>query len=587
MKTHTLIIALLCLSQSLIAAELVFPEGEWNVKNPLASADAVPGGRLVLNGIQSKSLNAYLDNFSSTGQIFGMMYETLLGMDPLTSDFTPGLALRWRISDDHMSFTFELDPAAKWSDGKPVTAEDVRWTWEKVMDPASDTGSTKLSLGVFDMPEVLDERTVRFHAKEAHWRNLIAVGLYLTILPKHAFENRDFNTINFDFPVVSGPYRLGAFRENVSVTLERRPDWWGWGRKSNQGICNFQTLTYRFFTEQDNAFEALKKGDIDAYAVYTARLWANETKGGRFDKNHIVKQRITNHQPVGFQGFAMNMRRQPFDDPRVRRSLAMLLDRETLNSTFMYDAYFLHASYYEDLYTGDFAKDKPALIPFDPAAALKLLNEAGWKRNTRTGNLEKDGKPFIINFLTRDTNADRFLAFYSAELKKHGIELKIDRKDFASWMRDMQAFNFDMTWSSYGAGHFRDPEYMWSSAEATRPSGSNVTGFSDPAVDAFIEKQKTIFDIAERNAILREIDATLTAQVPYILLWNINSTRLLYWDKFGRPPTVLGKFGNESAIPYLWWFDEDLAAELTDAMQNNDPLPARPVDVSFDAVFKP
>ncbi|MCL1888552.1 MAG: ABC transporter substrate-binding protein, partial [Kiritimatiellaeota bacterium] len=384
------------------------------------------------------------------------------------------------------------------------------------------------------------------------------------------------------FPVVSGPYRLAAFRENVSATLERRADWWARGRKMNQGVCNFQTLVFRFFTDQDNAFEALKKGDIDAFAVYTARQWANETQGERFDKHWIVKQRVTNHHPVGFQGFAMNMRRPPYDDARVRRALAMLLDRETLNRTFMHGAYFLHASYYEDLYAGESAKDKPALVPFDPAAAQKILAEAGWQRNAKNGALEKDGKPFVINFLTRDPTSDRFLAFYSAELKKIGIELKIDRKDFASWMRDMQAFNFEMTWSAYGGGIFRDPEPMWSSAEAARPSGANVTGFSDPAVDALIEKQKTVFDLAERNAILREIDAIVTARTPYVLLWNINATRLLYWDKFGRPATVLGKYGSESAIQSLWWFDEDLAAELEDAMQNGDPLPLRPEEVSFD-----
>ena len=572
--------ALLCFARLLPGAELTYPAEGWDAPNPLASPDATPGGTLVLNGIQGKSLNGYLDNFSYTQQLFGALYETLLGMDPLTAEFTPGLALSWRISDDRLGFTFELDPAAKWSDGRPVTAEDVRWTWEKIMDPASDTGSSKLSLGAFDMPEVLGERTVRFRAREVHWRNLMSAGLF-EILPKHAFENRDFNTLNFDFPVVSGPYRLGAFKENVSVTLERRNDWWARGRAMNQGINNFQTLTYRFFTDQDNAFEALKKGDIDIYAVYTARLWANETQGERFDKHWIVKQRVTNHQPVGFQGFAMNMRRAPYDDLRVRRALAMLLDRETLNRTFMYGAYFLHASYFEDLYINEFANTKPALIPFDPAAAQKLLTEAGWLRNAKTGALEKDGNPFTINVLTRDTTADRFLAFYAAELKKHGIELKIDRKDFASWMRDMQAFNFDMTWSAYGGGLFRDPEYMWSSTEATRPSGSNVTGFTDPEVDALIERQKTTFDIATRNAILRQIDAKLTAQVPYILLWNINSTRLLYWDKFGRPPTLLGKYGGESAATSLWWFDEDLAAELTDAMQNGDPLPARPEEVFY------
>ena len=571
-----------CFSQKMVSAEEVFPKNEdWDTPNPLASPDAVPGGRLVLNSVQGKSLNGYLDNFTHTQQLFGSMYETLLGMDPLTADFAPGLANRWRVSDDQMVFTFEIAPAAKWSDGKPVTAEDVRWTWQAVMDPASDTGHHKLILGAFEPPEVLDEHTVRFTAREAHWRNLLSAGTF-EILPRHAFEGRDFNTLNFEFPVVSGPYRLAAFRENVSATLERRADWWARGRKMNQGVCNFQTLVFRFFTDQDNAFEALKKGDIDAFAVYTARQWANETQGERFDKHWIVKQRVTNHHPVGFQGFAMNMRRPPYDDARVRRALAMLLDRETLNRTFMHGAYFLHASYYEDLYAGESAKDKPALVPFDPAAAQKILAEAGWQRNAKNGALEKDGKPFVINFLTRDPTSDRFLAFYSAELKKIGIELKIDRKDFASWMRDMQAFNFEMTWSAYGGGIFRDPEPMWSSAEAARPSGANVTGFSDPAVDALIEKQKTVFDLAERNAILREIDAIVTARTPYVLLWNINATRLLYWDKFGRPATVLGKYGSESAIQSLWWFDEDLAAELEDAMQNGDPLPLRPEEVSFD-----
>ena len=580
MKKIHLPLAFLLFSPLLYAEDKVFPAEGWDKPHPFASPNAVVGGQLVQNSIQGKSLNAYLDNYTSTYQVFGAMYETLLNMDPATLEFTPGLAIRWTIADDQKTFTFELDPAAKWSDGKPVTAEDVRWTWEAVMAPENDTGANKVSLGMFDPPEVLGERTVRFQAKEVHWRTLMSAGGFY-ILPKHACEKLDFNTINFEFPVVSGPYRLGAFREHVSATLERRADWWARGRRSNQNTGNFQTLAYRFFTDQDNAFEALKKGDIDVFAVYTARQWANETQGERFDKHWIVRQKIHNQQPVGFQGFAMNMRRAPYDDARVRRALAMLLDRATLNSAFMYDAYFLHASYYEDLYAGEFAKDKPAAIPFDPAAAVKLLNEAGWARNAQTGNLEKDGKPFVIHFLTRDASQDRFYAFYSAELKKHGIELKIDRKDFASWMRDMRAFNYDMTWSSYGGGNFRDPEYMWSSAEADRPSGANVTGFRDPAVDALIERQKTVFDLAERNAILREIDATLTAQVPFVLLWNISSTRLLYWDKFGRPPTVLDKYNGEGAVSGLWWYDEDLAAELEDARQNGDPLPLRPEEVFF------
>jgi len=567
-----------------VPADESFPKPGWADRpTPLASPHAVPGGAITLSGIQPKSFNGYLDNFRSTQEVFELMYESLLGTDPLTVDFVPGLAERWTVSDDKRTFTFHLDPAARWSDGRPITAADVRWTFDAVMDPKNDTGSHKVSLGVFDPPEILDERTIRFTAREAHWRNLLAAG-GLAILPRHAFEGKDFNTINFDFPVVSGPYRFAALRENSDLRMERRADWWARARPSSRGLYNFQTLIYRFFTDQDNAFEAMKKGDIDVYAVYTARIWANETRGPRFDNNWIVRRRIRNHSPVGFQGFAMNLRRPLFADLRVRQALACLLDRATMNRTLMFNAYFLHRSYYEDLYdAGNPCAN--TLFAYDPARAAGLLKEAGWSPNPKTGLLEKEGRPFTIRFLTRDGGADRFLAVYAESLKKAGIELVIDRKDFASWMRDMDAFNFDMTWCSYGGGIFRDPEHMWHSREADRPAGNNVTGFKDPRVDGWIESQKTEFDPTRRNATLREIDAVLAASVPFILLWNTDATRLLYWDKFGMPDTVLSKYGGEGAVVAYWWFDADSAADLKAAIAAGQPLPPRTPEVNFDTVF--
>ena len=569
-----------------LAAQEVHPRpGEGDRANPVASPHAVAGGTLTLSGIQPKSFNGYLDNFRSTQEVFDLLYETLLGTDPLTVDFAPGLACRWSVSEDKRTFTFHLDPAARWSDGRPVTAADVRWTFDAVMDPANDTGPHKVALGVFAPPEALDERTVRFTAREAHWRNLLAAGGF-AILPRHAFGGVDFNTINFAFPVVSGPYRFAAMRENSDLRLERRADWWGRARASGAGVYNFQTIIYRFFTDQDNAFEAMKKGDIDVYAVYTARIWANELRGPRFDNNWILRRRIRNHSPVGFQGFAMNLRRPPFDDLRVRQALASLLDRETMNRTLMFNAYFLHRSYYEDLYDAQHPCTNP-VFAYDPGRAAALLREAGWAPNPKTGLLEKAGRPLAIRFLTRDGGSDRFLAVYSEALKRAGITLQIDRKDFASWMRDMDAFNFDMTWCSYGGGLFRDPETMWHSQEADRPAGNNVTGFKDPRVDAWIEEQKTEFDPLRRNAILRRIDAVLASSVPFILLWNTDATRLLYWDKFGMPATVLSKYGTEGAVVAYWWHDPDSAADLKAAMESGLPLPPRKSEVDFDAVFTP
>ncbi|NCC53836.1 MAG: ABC transporter substrate-binding protein, partial [Spartobacteria bacterium] len=334
----------------------------------------------------------------------------------------------------------------------------------------------------------------------------------------------------------------------------------------------------------ENAYEAFKKGQIDVYPVYTSRIWVNETKGDKFDKNWLVKQKVKNKKPIGFQGFAMNMRRPPFDDLRVRRAMAHLLDRDKMNKTLMYNQYFLHTSYYEDLYAADTPCTNPPLA-FDKDKARALLKEAGWQANPETGILEKDGRPFTVKFLTRDPSSDKFLTIYNEDLKDVGIAMSIDRKDWAAWSKDMDEFNYDITWAAWGAGLYKDPEGMWSSAEAERNSGNNITGFKSPRVDTLIEQQKTIFDVGERHAICREIDGIIAQEIPYALLWNIDYVRLLYWNKFGAPPTVLSKYGDERAITWYWWYDEDSAIELEEAMKNDEHLPRKKAEVDFDEVF--
>lgn len=565
----------------------VYPKPDWHERpDPLASPHAAPGGTLRFAAFQPpKSLNAYIDSNTYTRQIFGLMYETLLGSDSVTMEFTPLLANRWTISADKLTYTFDIDPAATWSDGRPVTALDVKWTFDQVMDPRHNTGASKVALGVFGSPDIIGPLRVRFQAKEPHWRNLLALGLF-EIMPKHAFEGHDFNRLDFDNPVVSGPYVLSTVKEQIEIRMRRRRDWWAGTRPAMRHTMNFDTLVFRYCADNENAFEAFKKGMVDVYAIYAARIWANETIGEKFDKNWIVKRRIRNHNPIGFQGFAMNMRRPPFDDLRVRKALAHLVDRKTMNQTMMFNAYFLHRSYFEDLYDAQHPCSN-AVFTFDILRAKTLLHEAGYAPNPQTGLLEKAGKTLSFTFLTRDGGADKFLAVCANTFKEVGIQMKIERKDFAAWMRDMDVYNFDMTWASWGGSLFRDPESMWLSKEAERPSGNNLTGFKDPRVDRLIEQQKNIFSITERNVINREIDALVASAVPYVLLWNIDTTRLLYWNTFGMPKTVLSKFGDERSLIGYWWFDVDSAAELKTAMSHSDVLPHRPVLVDFDAVFKP
>jgi len=585
--THRLTALALAAALTLAAgADQLFPPPGWTDRpNPLASPHAVPGGEMVIYaGPAPKSFNYYLDNNSFSAELFGALYETLLGMNPITLEFEPALAEKWSISDDQRTFTFWLNPKARWSDGRPVTAHDVRWTFDAILNPTNLTGPNKGPLEIFDPPEVIDDRQIVFRARQIHWRNLNAAGGF-QILPRHIYATQDFNKINFAFPVVSGPYRLGTHQEGVSVTLERRADGWNRDAPSARGVGNFDRLRFKFFAETENAFEAFKKGDLDLFPVYMARIWINETGGEKFERNWILKQKIKNHNPIGLQGFVMNLRRPLFSDVRVREALALLLNRPKMNRTLMYDQYFLHRSYFEDLYSAEHPCPREP-VPFDKNRARELLTAAGWTANPATGLLEKEGRPFRFHFLSRDGSTDKFLAIYAQDLRDVGIEMVIENKDAASWTRDLDEFNFDMTWAAWGSSLFKDPEPMWSTKEAAR-TGNNIAGFSDPEVDTLIEKQKTLFDPTARHALCRDIDRRVFSRHPYALLWNIDYTRLLYWNKFGTPPTVLSKFGDERSAYWYWWYDEDAAAALADAQKTGAPLPAAPAVVEFDAVFKP
>ncbi len=582
--TTALLLCALCLHTQ---ADQVFPKADWkDAPHPLASPEAYPGGNIsAFSGQYPKSLNYLLDNNSFTAMAFSSMFETLLDTDAISAEYQPGLAKKWSISEDRKTFTFWIDEAALWSDGEPITAYDVQWTYDTIMNKTNLTGVHKVPLQTFHRPEVVDSHTIRFTAREVHWRNLGGAGQF-PILPKHALEDREFNKLHFEFPIVSGPYEIGTIKEGVFLKLKRRENWWARRYKRNQNLYNFDTITHRFYAERPNAFEAFKSGKLDIYPVYTARIWVKEAIGQRYDKNWILKQRVENYDPIGFQGFAMNTRRWPFDDTQTRQAMSHLLNRDSMNQTLMFNQYFLHRSYYEDIYSSAAPCPNP-FYAFDKDKARELLKKSGWKANPETGILEKGGKPFSFKFLTRNPSADKFLAIYGEDLRDLGIEFSIEKKDWAAWVKDMDEFNFDMTWAAWGAGIRKDPEGSWSSKEAERASGNNITGFKNARVDEIIEAQKRIFDIQKRHEMLKEVDAILAREAPYALLWNINATRLLYWNKFGAPATVLSKFGDEQSAFALWWYDEDAAAELMDARESDATVPGRPAIIKFDEKYRP
>ncbi len=544
--------------------------------DPIASKDARPCGTITLWGsAMPKSFNMWEDYNSFSAELMGMMFEPLVSLHS-TEDREVGiLADSWNVSEDGKTFTFHVDPRAKWSDGKPVTAEDVQFYYDVIMDEKNLTPIFKVGLSRFDRPEIVDSLTIKMTAKESHWGNFWEAAGMLAF-PKHAWAGKDFNQIRYEFPVVSGPYKIKTFREDRYVELARRADWWGFKKNWNRGKYNFEKIRYRFMNDQTKALEAFKKQDINAYAIYTSSIWMKQTDFDALQKGWAVKQRVFNKEPIGFQGMAINLRKPQFQDVRVRRALNMLLNREAMNEKYMYNQYFLLNSYYPDLWEGNQNPTAP-LYKFNPDSARALFAEAGYKVNAQ-GVLEKDGKPFAINFITSQEDL-RHLTLFQEDLKKVGVVATIEQMSQSTLRKRLDDADFDLYWVNWGAGRLRDPEASWYSTTALQKGTNNLAGVQDKVVDSLINLQKTEFDLAKRNEILKALDNRLAEIVPYVLMWQCDHHRILYWNRYGTPEKVFDRFNREDAIPVYWWLDPTKSAALDKAMKAGESLPIPEYDI--------
>ena len=390
----------------------------------------------------------------------------------------------------------------------------------------------------------------------------------LTAFPEHAWKGKNFNDIQFDFSVVSGPYALDEVKRERYLSLARRSDWWGRARRYNLHKYNFARIKFRFMEDRNKALEAFKKGadegGFDVFPVYTAALWAEKTGPADIPaiaSGWVARKAVYNREPKGFQGFAVNLRRPLFQDARVRLALAHLLNRELMNDKLMYNQYFLLNSYYPDLYPDNRNPDAP-LLGYDPEKARRLLAEAGWRPGP-DGVLVKGGKRFELTFLTSSTDL-RHYNVYLEDLKKAGIDAKLEQMSNSSVTRKVDDHDFDLYWSAWGAGRLRDPESQWKASTADEAGSNNYPGLKDAQIDALIAAQKTEMDLGRRNELLKRLDKRLTELAPYVLLWQADNARLLYWNRFGTPKYVLDKFNREdAAIPY-WFVDAEKDAKIRD-----------------------
>ena len=246
---------------------------KYGEQDPIALSDAQSGGTFTTwGGSFPKSLNMFLDYNRFSANVMGLLYEPLISLHSTDNRPVGVLAESWEVAEDEMTFTFKIRQDATWSDGKPITSADIQFYYDIILNPKNLTSLFRVSLKRFERPVALDDKTIVIKANTKHWNNFYQAG-NMVALPSHTWEGKDFNKINFEFPVVSGPYAMGDVKKGRSISLKRRHDWWGRTNRYNAGKYNFNKIVYRSMTDRNKALEAFKKGIFDAYPIYTSSIW--------------------------------------------------------------------------------------------------------------------------------------------------------------------------------------------------------------------------------------------------------------------------------------------------------------------------
>lgn len=507
----------------------------------------VDGGWLVA-GLDSEPahLNPAMGTAGAVGaHIASYVYDRLLRIDYATLELKPNLATAWEVSDDKLTYTFELRDDVFWSDGVKFTAEDVKFTYEAVMNPAHDTAEVRNYLQDIERVEILDEFSVRYHMKKPYFRHLIIFGSSeTTILPKHIFEAGDFNHHpNSRAPIGTGPYKFVSWDTGEQIELERNERYWGEGGHVDR-------ILFKIFTDRNAAFQVLQQGGIDSYEL-TNEQFVKQANTPEFNRRF---HKLTPYSPYpGWTGsygwIGWNMRKPMFSDKRVRQALTMLLDRESILEYIYYDLgtvisgdAFIESEEYDD-------SIEP--WPFDPERAHALLDEAGWKDTDGDGIRDKGGQPFRFEFSYTSgvSEYDQMTTVYQEELERAGIRMELRPYEWATFQDRVHKRNFDACMMAWVLDVGHDPYQLWHSSQAD--TGSNFVGFRHDEADGIMDRIRVEFDKDKRVELAHRFHAILHEEQPY----TFTLTRR-------RPFVVNRRLQNvkeyKLGYDYLdWWIPED------------------------------
>jgi len=558
--------------------------------------NAPKGGSIRLGAIGTfDSLNGFIVK-GNPGAGVGFIYDSLMS-GSADEPFTQygQLAEAVRTPKDRSWVEFRLRAGARWHDGKPVTVADVIWSFETLV--AKGSPFYRFYYGSVATVREVAERTVRFDFKPGENRELPLILGQLTVLPKHYWAGKDFSKTTLTPPLGSGPYRIAKVDAGRSIELERVPDYWGADLGVQRGQNNFQRVIFEYYRNATVVLEAFKAGRIDYRSENSSKAWATGYDTPAVTDGLIKLERIDHDRSSGMQGFAYNLRREMFQDAKVRQALAYAFDFEWSNKNLFYSQYARTRSYFDNselAATGLPSKEELALLEplrgkipdavftqeYGPPktdgsgkvrrnlrAASKLLRDAGWtiKNNQRVN--EKTGKALEFEILLRSPLFERVVLPFAKNLEKLGVKARVRTVETAQYRRRMDKFDFDVIVDGYGQSLSPGNEQrsFWGSKSADLEGGRNRMGIKNAAIDSLIEKVIAAPDRKSLVTAVRALDRVLQWNFFVIPHFHAGYDRIAYWDMFGRPK-VTPTQGNQFMA---WWIDGAKAEALDSKRDRN------------------
>lgn len=533
--------------QKLIIAMAVFAAGlSMAAVEPNPSAPV--GGSFVMN-LQGEPPTLHPINAEDlySRKVWDFTVDSLAARNPNTAEFIPRVAESWEWSKDKKSITFQLRKDVQFHDGKPLTAEDVKFSFDAIFNPAYMAAHLRPYYEKIEKVEVLDPYKVKVVFKEFYFLNFAQIAT-MSLIPKHLYSDVEASKKMTKTIVSCGPYKLDKLERGQRLVLKRNPDWYGFKTSVWKDYFKFDTITMKFVKEDAVAIEMLRKGDLD-YEALTPEQYYKKTEGAPFGTK-VLKVKYENNAPKGYGFIGWNFKKVIFQDVKVRQALAYLMNREEMNKKFRNGVGIpLNGPEYYQSKKND--HDVKA-IPFDPKKAQALFADAGWKDSDNNGVLDKmiDGKKVEMKFTLIHPNKDteKYFTLYKEDLKKAGVDMEVKYVEWNSFTKTLDDQNFDAVALAWAGTLESDHKQIWHSTSAVA-GGSNFISYKNPEVDKLIDQSRIEPDEAKRLTMTKKIFRMIAEDAPYAFLFSDKMQFYAVSSKIGRPADT---FPYEVGIK-SWW----------------------------------